>query len=68
MLDRLVELLQPGGTLVTDDVLFPVMNLPTSATGWKRAIAAYNLALALRTDLQTVWLPIGDGVAMSLKV
>jgi predicted O-methyltransferase YrrM len=67
MLDRLVDLLEPGGILVTDDVLFPVMDLPASATGWKRSIAAYNLALKLRTDLWTVWLPIGDGVAVSVK-
>jgi len=67
MLNRLVELLEPGGILVTDDVLFPVMNLPASAAGWKRTIAGYNLALKLREDLRTVWLPIGDGVAMSVK-
>jgi hypothetical protein len=28
---------------------------------------AYNRALAARLDLQTVWLPIGDGVAVSVK-
>lgn len=67
MLDRLVDLLPPNGVLVTDDVLFPVMDLPASAAGWKRSIAAYNLALRLRTDLRTVWLPIGDGIALSVK-
>lgn len=68
MLDRLVELLEPGGILAADDVLFPVMNLPASAAGWKRSIAAYNLALTLRADLQTVWLPVGDGLALSVKL
>ena len=68
MLDRLVELLEPGGILVTDDVLFPVMNLPESAAGWKRAVAGYNMALKMREDLQTIWLPIGDGVALSVKL
>ena len=68
MLDHLVDLLEPGGYLVSDDVLFPVMDLPASAAGWKRSIAGYNLALKLREDLRTVWLPIGDGVAVSVKL
>lgn len=68
MLPRLVELLEPHGLLVTDDLLFPVMNLPESAKRWQYAMSLYNEALQNRPDLQTVWLPIGDGVAVSVKV
>jgi predicted O-methyltransferase YrrM len=68
MLDRLVELLGPGGYLVSDDVLFPVMDLPARAEGWGRAIERYNQALKGRADLRTVWLPIGDGVAVSVRI
>ena len=68
MLPRLVELLEPHGLLITDDLLFPVMNLPDSAKRWQYAMSLYNEALQHRPDLQTVWLPIGDGVAVSVKV
>ncbi|HUU85242.1 MAG TPA: class I SAM-dependent methyltransferase [Phycisphaerae bacterium] len=68
MLPRLVDLLEPHGLLVTDDLLFPVMNLPDSAKRWQYAMGLYNEALQNRRDLQTVWLPIGDGVAVSVKV
>jgi predicted O-methyltransferase YrrM len=67
MLDRLTELLEPRGLLITDDVLFPVMALPESAQGWRAAVAAYNTALKGHPLLRTVWLPIGDGVAVSVK-
>ncbi len=67
MLDRLTELLEPGGLLITDDVLFPVMALPQSAQGWRAAVASYNMVLKAHPLLRTVWLPIGDGVAVSVK-
>jgi len=67
MLDSLVALLPPGGVLISDDVLFPVMNLPESARHWGDAMHEYNLALRTRLDLHTIWLPLGDGVAVSIK-
>lgn len=68
MLPRLVDLLPPGGVLVSDDVLFPVMDLPESVRAWQEAIGEYNAALRARPDLHTVWLPVGDGIAVSVKV
>jgi predicted O-methyltransferase YrrM len=67
MLPRLVELLEPHGLLVTDDVLFPVMDLPAEVKRYEYALSLYNEALHNRPDLQTVWLPIGDGAAVSVK-
>jgi caffeoyl-CoA O-methyltransferase len=67
MLDRLVELLEPGGMLVSDDVLFPVMDLSGTAKRWQESIEAYNQALRSHPDLNTVWLPIGDGISVSVK-
>jgi predicted O-methyltransferase YrrM len=67
LLDRLVNLLEPGGLLITDDILFPVMDIPESARAWQIAMAEYNIALGKRKDLRTVWLPMGDGVAVSIK-
>ncbi len=68
MLPRLVDLLTPHGLLITDDVLFPVMEVPDSAKRWQYALSLYNEALQNRPDLQTVWLPIGDGASVSVKV
>ena len=68
MLPRLVDLLTPHGLLVTDDVLFPIMEVPESAKRWQYAMSLYNQALQHRPDLRTVWLPIGDGVSISVKV
>ena len=67
MLERLVELLEEGGMLISDDVLFPVMALPEGATVWQEAIATYNRMLSHSAVLQTVWLPVGDGISISLK-
>ena len=66
-LPRLVALLESGGVLVTDDVLFPVMDLPGSVAGWQEAVGQYNLALRDHDQLQSTWIPIGDGVAVSVK-
>jgi caffeoyl-CoA O-methyltransferase len=67
MLPPLVERLEPHGLLVTDDVLFPVMDLPDDARRYQYAMSLYNESLQNRADLQTVWLPVGDGVAVSVK-
>ncbi len=65
-LERTVELLEPCGLLVTDDILFPVMeNVPSQ---WKAMIDEHNRALRAHPRLRTAWLPIGDGVSISVKV
>jgi predicted O-methyltransferase YrrM len=67
MLNRLLELLESRGVLVSDDVLFPVMNIPESVKHWQTAMYEYNEALRQCEKLYTVWLPIGDGIALSVK-
>ena len=68
MLPRLIELLEPNGLLVTDDVLFPVMDLPENVKPYQYALTLYNGALQEKPNLHTVWLPIGDGVSVSVKI
>lgn len=73
MLGRLIDLLRPGGVLVTDNVLWsgevvpgyvdtPIHNVQDTA-----AIAAYNQRLAGEPRLYTTFVPIGDGAAVSVK-
>jgi predicted O-methyltransferase YrrM len=73
MLERLLELLRPGGTLVTDNALWNGEVIPGFITSPRHdpadtaAIHAYNERLAADPRLYTVLLPVGDGVAISVK-
>jgi predicted O-methyltransferase YrrM len=73
LLDRLVSLLSPGGVLVTDNVLWDGEVVPGLVTPPRRepadtaAIAAYNLRLAADDRLATSFLPLRDGLAVSVR-
>jgi predicted O-methyltransferase YrrM len=81
LLERLVDLLSPGGLLVTDNVLWYGQVVPgfkkkrsRPDTGKRarpdadtRAIAAYNKALARHPRLATAIIPMRDGLALSVK-
>lgn len=67
LLDPLVNRLEAAGLLISDDAMFPVMSLPESVAHWGKAVADYNRALGNHALLHTVWLPIGDGIALSVK-
>jgi predicted O-methyltransferase YrrM len=73
MLDRLVELLRPGGLLVTDNVLWSgevvpgFVGTPHHDPVETRAIADYNERLAAHPALMTAVLPLRDGVSISVK-
>ena len=72
-LERLIELLRPGGLLVTDNVLWDGEVVPGFVPiakrdpGDTRAIAEYNERLATHPRLTTTILPLRDGVAISVK-
>ena len=73
LLDRLVALLRSGGVLITDNVLWDGEVVPGLVTPPRRspedteAIAAYNQRLAADARLVTSFLPVRDGLAMSVK-
>ncbi len=73
MLDRLVELLRPGGLLVTDNVLWDGEVVPGFGTRQHsdpaegEAIAAYNELIHNHPSLLTSIVPLRDGVAISVK-
>jgi predicted O-methyltransferase YrrM len=73
LLDRLVDLLRPGGLLVTDNVLWAGEVVPGFVETPQRdvregeAIADYNERLKAHPRLMTATVPLRDGVAISVK-
>ncbi len=73
MLDRLVELLRPGGLLVADNILWNGEVIP----GYMRekkysdddtaAIVGFARRIAADSRLYTSFLQVGDGVSVSVK-
>lgn len=74
MLDTLCALLRPGGILVTDNVLWDGEVVPGFVDAPKKraddtvAIVRYNERLAADSRFQTTFLPVGDGVAVAVKL
>jgi predicted O-methyltransferase YrrM len=74
MLDHLIDHLRPGGVLVTDNVLWDgevverLVDTPRHDQASTDAIRAYNRRLAAEKRLLTTFLPLGDGVALSVKL
>jgi predicted O-methyltransferase YrrM len=73
LLDRLVDLLRPGGLLLTDNVLWDgevvpgFTGTPQRNPDETRAIAEYNQRLRDHPQLVTTVVPLRDGVAVSVK-
>jgi predicted O-methyltransferase YrrM len=74
MLDRLVAHLRPGGVLVSDNVLWAgevvdgFVERPRHDPADTEAIRRYNDRLSADPRLLTTFLPVGDGVALSVRV
>ena len=74
LLDRLAALLRPGGVLITGNVLRSVeaaSRLPGSPDGPAAAtdaVAACNRRLSGDTRFVTSFLPVGNGLAVSVKL
>ena len=73
MLDRLVQLLRPGGLLVTDNVLWDGEVVPGFTGSPQRdprdteAIAAYNERINTHPMLMTATIPLRDGLAIAVR-
>jgi predicted O-methyltransferase YrrM len=73
LLDRLIALLGPRGLLVADNVLWEGEVVPGLVAEPRRrkedtdAIVAYNRALSACPHLLTSWIPLRDGLAVSVK-
>jgi predicted O-methyltransferase YrrM len=73
MLDRMADLLRPGGLLLTDNVLWDgevvpgFVKVPRRDRGDTSAIAEYNRRLNAHPRLMTATVPLRDGLAISVK-
>ena len=73
VLDRLVGLLRPRGVLVSDNILWQGDVIPgfcaepAHSAESTAIIARYSRRLAADPRLVTVFLPVGDGVAVSVR-
>ena len=73
LLDRLAALLRPGGVLITAGVLRSVeaaagpAGSPDRPADETDVVAAYNRRLAADARFVTSFLPVGDGLAVSVK-
>lgn len=74
LLDRLVSLLRTGGLMVTDNVIWDgevvpgLVDRPTNRQEDTEAIALFNQRLSTHPSLRTAWIPLRDGVALSVKL
>ena len=74
MLDRLVELLRPGGLLVADNVLWNGEVVPGYVSEKKyseedtAAIVSFSNRIANDSRLYSSFLQVGDGVSVSIKL
>ena len=74
MLDRLIELLRPGGLLVADNVLWNGEVIPGYVAEKKyseedtAAIVSFSRRIADDSRLYTSYLQVGDGVSVSVKL
>lgn len=71
-LDLYLPLLREGGLVISDNVLFRgLVATPDEASKRQRPMVdklnAFNAHLAERPDLETTFIPVGDGLAVSLK-
>ncbi|WP_432776658.1 O-methyltransferase [Brevibacillus gelatini] len=72
VLDLYLPLLREGGLVISDNVLFRgLVATPDEASKRQRPMVdklnAFNAHLAERPDLETTFIPVGDGLAVSLK-
>ncbi len=67
LLPYLVDLLAPGGLLITDDVLFSEVTFPAHIKGMNTAVAEFNADVRAHPLLESIFIPVGDGLIVSRK-
>ncbi|MFD3514025.1 O-methyltransferase [Streptomyces sp. NPDC058657] len=65
--EELVPRLRPGGVIVSDNVLYGGGVVDPRATGKAAAIQAFNTHVAKDARMESVMLPVSDGITLSRK-
>ncbi len=68
LLNDCIRLLNKGGILLSDDALFPVFDMEEEWGHLVEPIRQYNEIVMKHPQLDSVLLPIGDGIMMSAKL
>ena len=68
LFDDCVRVLRPGGLLLAEDTLFPVMGLDGRGTRSVAPIQKFNEMVADSSLLESTILPIGDGLTIAVKM
>jgi len=68
LLDDILNLLRQGGYLIADDIDFLSMDLPFSVKHYSAGIADFVNHLLKMSELETIYLPLGDGITISRKL
>ena len=66
-LEKCLPLLRPGGILIADNVLCNALVLEEDAAPTVRGIQQFNLAIMSHPELESVIVPLRDGVAICRK-
>lgn len=67
-LEMSVPLLRPGGMLIVDNVLCNALVLEEDAAPTVRGIQQFNRAIMKHPELESVILPVRDGIALCRKI
>lgn len=71
MLADYIRLLKPGGLLLAEDTLFPVMDFGSGSghlAQMSKALDAFNKKLAACPHFESTLLPIGDGLTVAVII
>lgn len=72
LLNNLVAILKPGGVLLAEDSLLPVMNFDqakwTQTKDSRESLEEFNRMVAGCPSLRSTLLPIGDGLTIGVKI
>ena len=67
LLPECVRVLSPGGVLLADDALFPVMDLEEQWRDLVPPMEEFNRLISAAPELEGTLLPIGDGLIVAAK-
>lgn len=68
LLNDCIRILRKGGIMIADDALFPILELDQKWEDQIEPIRNYNELVMESPQLDSVLLPIGDGIMMSTKI